>query len=145
MPPVGITCKAHQSVMLFEECTHGALYRFVERHGAVTDLQLHKFLMLQVLSAVSDLHTCANLAHLDINLQNILVGEDGRLKLCDFGVARPTNDEIRERLGSDAWMAPEVFDIQQNGHFRGVPADVFSLGVLLFTLYFGQPPFNNAG
>ena len=84
------------------------------------------------------------MAHLDIKLENILVSEDGHLKLCDFGMATPTDTNITKRFGTEGYMAPEIEDKRYDETYKGVAADIFALGVLLWILHFGQPPFSNA-
>lgn len=65
----------------------------------------------------------------------------GHLKLIDFGSStRADKGAISDRVGTDPYMAPEV----REGTYNGYQADIFSLGVILFTLYFGHPPFHNS-
>ena len=54
------------------------------------------------------LHTQAGLAHLDIKLENVLIGQDGSLKLCDFGMVTPVGEHLQRRVGTEMYMAPEV-------------------------------------
>jgi serine/threonine protein kinase len=85
----------------------------------------------------------AGYAHLDIKLENILVGSDFKLRLCDFGFARKLGVPLTGICGSERYMAPEIID-QKTYYIDAANADIFSLGVVLFTMYFGQPPFNVA-
>ena len=103
-----------------------------------------KFLFIQVCQALSLLHTQANLAHLDIKLENILVGADGNLKLCDFGMVESIDADLVKRQGTEMYMAPEIIDKRHNETYKGVTADIFAMGVLLWILAFGQPPFAEA-
>jgi len=63
-------------------------------------------------------------------LDNILLDNKMRVKLCDFGVSRfMPNEKIFERCGTPAYIAPEVI----NGEgYKGFGADIWSLGVLLY-------------
>lgn len=87
----------HQSVLLLEECHRGDLFDFIKSHGAVKEQKLLKFLFIQVCQALNALHTQANLAHLDVKLENILVADDGKLKLCDFGMVESIDADLTKR------------------------------------------------
>ena len=76
---------------------NGDLFDFVQAHGPITDAKLLKFVFLQVCQSLNALHTEANLAHLDIKLENILVSEDGSLKLCDFGMVENIEADLVKR------------------------------------------------
>jgi serine/threonine protein kinase len=84
------------------------------------------------------------LAHLDIKLENILVGDDANLKLCDFGMVESIDADLTKRQGTEMYMAPEIIDKRHNETYKGVPADIFAMGVLLWILAFAQPPFSQA-
>lgn len=81
---------------------------------------------------------------MDIKLENILVGSDGNLKLCDFGMIENVNSDLVKRQGTEMYMAPEIIDKRHGETFRGVPADIFALGVVLWIMNFGTPPFGEA-
>lgn len=96
----------------------------------------------QILAGVSFIHASGH-AHLDLSLENVLVGAEGQLKVCDFGLARPSDASVKEPTGKLFYMAPELaapslqpksYDLRQ--------ADMFSLGVVLFMLVVGHPPFD---
>jgi serine/threonine protein kinase len=117
-----------------------------------------RFLFTQMLQTVHYIHR-RGFAHLDIKLDNILVFGDDILKLCDFGVAvelEPYSDEeraqaqaeghtlplvkpMRGRKGTFEYMDPDVY---RGGFFDPIKADVFSLGVVFFTVIVGAPPFS---
>ena len=139
-----------------EYCERGDLYEFVrvytnhmEKKGSqnrgllVNDLVLLKFILYQLIDAVGNLHNQANYAHMDIKLENVLISNEGFLKLCDFGFSSPTNNLINKKLGTEAYMAPEIYDAKYRP-CMAKPTDIFSLGVLFFILTFGAPPFHSA-
>jgi serine/threonine protein kinase/tetratricopeptide (TPR) repeat protein len=76
------------------------------------------------------------LMHLDIKPQNILIGQEG-LKLIDFGLAMPTNQNQQKVSGTPGYMAPEI--IRQEPVDQR--ADLYSLGVILYKLITGRAPF----
>ena len=116
-----------------------AIDRYVETHGLDGDARLR--LMLQVCDAVEHAHR--NLVvHRDLKPSNILVDTDGLPKLLDFGVARLLDDagevtRADQRLLTPTYASPE----QLRGEPVTTATDVYALGVLLYRLLAGRPPF----
>ena len=103
-----------------------------------------KFLWRQVVQAIHYCHQ-RNVTHRDIKLENILVGRDNQIRLCDFGFAQPTWKPVTKVYGTEGYMAPEIIDSDRTtNNYDGVKADIFSLGVILYILCFGRPPFARA-
>lgn len=80
---------------------------------------------------------------MDIKLENVLISAEGELKFCDFGFSIPTLNLVKKRMGTESYMAPEVYDAK-NLPCRASTTDIFSLGVLFFMMAFGAPPFVSA-
>ncbi|KAJ1961009.1 kinase that interacts with cdc31p [Dispira parvispora] len=92
-----------------------------------------------LLSALSYLHHC-NIIHRDIKAANVLLTDQGQVKLCDFGVARPIVGHRARRYsfaGTPYWMAPEIID--QNSNY-GSKVDIWSLGITVYEMLTGNPP-----
>lgn len=99
-------------------------------------------LMIQICAGVGYAHR-AGLIHCDLKPQNVLVGTDGRAKITDFGISRALAtirpDEHSDTIwGSPLYLAPE----QATGDPLSPATDVYSLGVTLFEMLTGIPPFN---
>ena len=79
--------------------------------------------------------------HRDIKPSNIMVVRDGHVKITDFGIARMASAGVRTQtgmvLGSPKYMSPE----QVMGKVTDQRSDIFSLGVMLYEMLTGQPPF----
>jgi TPR repeat protein len=98
----------------------------------------------QVADAVAYMHA-RNVIHRDLKPENVLVDGDGRVYVCDFGLAwTPGVEELTQSgafIGTPLYAAPESFA----GNVRSLRADVYSLGVLLFQVLTGCSPFAGAG
>lgn len=111
--------------------------------GGLKNLMLTRFLFKQLCEGVQHIHNVGGYSHLDLKLENILIGNDFKLKICDFGFAMDKTTMIQKKYGTPCYMAPEIIQNASSGYF-GEQADIYSLGVILFIIYFGQPPFNKA-
>lgn len=78
--------------------------------------------------------------HRDIKPSNVLIGRDNRVRLADFGVARPGDGE-RSMFGTPAYLSPE----QVRGEWVGPPADVYALGLVILELVTGRVEFPGGG
>lgn len=113
-----------------ELCEYGNFARFLADYGSVRD-RLDEARVWKVLADVAEglrfVHD-AGVIHLDLKPANILVGGDGRLRICDFGMASrwPRFEAGFEREGDREYMAPEVLQ-----GVYGPAADVFSLGMVI--------------
>lgn len=98
-------------------------------------------LLVQILSALDFIHS-EGIIHYDIKAQNILVDESTslpELKLLDFGLASPSQSLPAGRVGTLAYMAPEILRRSDRLDHR---VDLYSLGMLLLRLLSGQWPFD---
>ena len=120
------------------------LFDVIAEKGPITNENLVKYLFTEICNGVNALHTEAKFAHCDIKLENVLIDQDFKLKLCDFGFAQEVHKEIVTKYGTESYIAPEIENRASGETYKGVQADIFSLGVLLFIFTFGAPPFNRA-
>jgi serine/threonine protein kinase len=90
--------------------------------------------------AVGYLHS-KSIMHRDLKLENILVGEDGYLKIIDYGLAKLLNGTqlAKTFCGTPEYLAPEM--VENKGHDFSV--DWWALGILIYELMIGVTPFYN--
>merc|ERR1712224_707570 len=103
--------------------------------------EMGRFFAKQLIDQIEYLNS-RNIVHRDIKLENILIDDKMNLKLADFGFATDKDIENLDLFrGTQSYMAPEI----RNGDtYNGKQTDIFSLGVVLFTLVVGYFPFNTA-
>jgi len=79
-------------------------------------------------------------AHLDLKLDNVLIGSDFKIRLCDMGTATALDEKVLSKYGTEDYMAPEVFQVSKTKEgYNGLKADMFSLGMCIFIMNFGLP------
>jgi serine/threonine-protein kinase HSL1 (negative regulator of Swe1 kinase) len=123
-----------------EHVQGGELFDFIAEQGLL-DEQSAVCLFRQLVEAILYCHRM-QISHRDLKPENILLDrENGLIKLIDFGMAayQPNNQLLRTPCGSPHYAAPELLN---NLPYDGSTADVWSLGVVLFVMLTGDPPFN---
>jgi tetratricopeptide (TPR) repeat protein len=118
--------------------------RMAEQAGPLAPVEVSP-LALPLAGALAALHR-GGFAHRDLKPENIFIGAD-RAVLIDFGLAQASSGELSSRLteadqgvGSPYYMSPERCE----GEPGGAASDVYALGVILFELVTGRPPFHGA-
>ncbi|XP_065356664.1 cGMP-dependent protein kinase, isozyme 2 forms cD5/T2 isoform X2 [Calliphora vicina] len=126
--------------MLMESCLGGELWTILRDKGNFDD-STTRFYTACVVEAFDYLHS-RNIIYRDLKPENLLLDEKGYVKLVDFGFAKKLQSGRKTWTfcGTPEYVAPEV--ILNRGH--DISADYWSLGVLMFELLTGTPPFTGS-
>jgi len=126
--------------MLMESCLGGELWTVLRDKGNFDD-STTRFYTACVVEAFDYLHS-RNIIYRDLKPENLLLDIEGYVKLVDFGFAKKlmTGRKTWTFCGTPEYVAPEV--ILNKGH--DISADYWSLGVLMFELLTGTPPFTGS-
>ena len=129
--------------LIMQIASKGQLYSVIKRLKRLDQRTAAQY-MREVISAIKYLHTRnPPIIHRDIKPENILLDQDGRCKLADFGWSN-FDDGRKNRqtyCGTPEYLAPEM--VTKSGHNESV--DIWALGVLLFEMLTGRTPFNFTG
>ncbi len=136
---VGIDGDAYYIVM---ELVNGVtLKQYIQNKGTYLSTQEIVQITRQIALALDHAHS-NGIVHRDIKPHNILITEDGHIKVADFGIARATTSativKTNEAMGSVHYVSPE----QARGGFVDARSDLYSLGILMFELATGRVPFD---
>jgi serine/threonine protein kinase len=125
--------------LLTDLASGGDLYSYLVQHTRV-DEPTAVIIFRQIVNAIAYCHSYA-VAHRDLKPENILITEFPHIKVADFGLCgfiRP-DQLLRTACGSPCYCSPECLTHPQ---YDGRKSDVWSLGVVLYTLVTGQVPWN---
>lgn len=123
--------------MLLELCLGGELWSILRDRGCFDD-STSRFFVACVVEALEYLHS-RGIVYRDLKPENLLLNKDGYIKLVDFGFAKRIGfgRKTWTFCGTPEYVAPEI--ILNKGH--DLSADCWSLGILIFELLTGSPPF----
>ncbi len=117
------------------------LKEYIEQQGVINWKEAVHFVG-QILAALQHAHD-KGIVHQDIKPQNILLLQDGTIKVTDFGIARfsraDSNTTSEKAIGSVHYISPE----QARGEVTDEKADIYSVGVVLYEMLTGQLPFQS--
>ena len=115
------------------------LKQLLQKRGALTLTEVID-IMSQLTDGLAHAHE-AYIIHRDIKPQNIMIEDNGRIKITDFGIAMALNStqltQTNSVMGSVHYLPPE----QANGKGATVKSDIYSLGILMYELLTGSVPF----
>ena len=115
----------------------GDLKRIFDRFKSCSE-RVAKFYIAQIAIGVGKLHE-AGIIHRDLKLANIMLEQNGYLKLIDFGLARRVDPGALAQtcIGTPCYVAPEL--LSTDGYSFGI--DWWALGIILYEMVYGKRPF----
>jgi len=135
------TFQTSERVGFVMEYINGGQLFYHMRNESNFDEVKARFYAAEIILALEHLHS-HNIIHRDLKPENILITGEGHICLTDFGLAKEevTNDEGASTFcGTMEYMAPEMV----RGLKYGKPADFWSVGILIYDMLLGEPPFRN--
>jgi len=130
----------HENVyILLELCANQTLNELLKRRKRLTELEVQCYLM-QIISALKYMHN-NKVIHRDLKLGNLFVSDKMEIKVGDYGLAAKVEFEGEKKktiCGTPNYIAPEILE-GKVGHSYEV--DVWSVGVIIYTMLIGKPPF----
>eukprot|EP00916_Digyalum_oweni_P005129 GHVL01009081.1.p1 GENE.GHVL01009081.1~~GHVL01009081.1.p1 ORF type:complete len:779 (+),score=92.84 GHVL01009081.1:128-2464(+) len=124
--------------IILEICPNQTLNDMIRARKCISEPEA-KFYVLQLVNAIKYLHK-ERVIHRDLKLGNLFIDEAMNLKVGDFGLAARLNSDCEQKrtiCGTPNYIAPEV--LRNKGH--SLEVDVWSLGVIMYTMLIGRPPF----
>jgi polo-like kinase 1 len=125
--------------ILLELCNNQSLNDLIKRRKRLTEIEVQCYIF-QIVQALKYLHL-NRIIHRDLKLGNLFLSDKMELKLGDFGLAAKLEFDNEKRhtvCGTPNYIAPEILE-NKIGHSYEV--DIWSLGVVIYTLIIGRPPF----
>jgi len=116
-----------------------SLKQYMEKRGSLNWKETLHFAM-QIATGLEHAHS-RSIVHRDIKPHNVMVLKNGSVKVMDFGIARvmtKSNTLTKEALGSVHYISPE----QAKGSFTDNRSDIYSLGVVMYEMMTGRPPYD---
>jgi serine/threonine protein kinase len=135
---MGMTVEFNRYSMITEYVEQGSLYDHL--HTRRTELDDARILEIveDVALGMNYLHA-KSVLHCDLKSSNVLIGNDWKVKLCDFGLSqiKSKKSQTRAKCGTPQWMAPEILRGEKYDYY----SDVYSFGVIIWEILSNEIPY----
>ena len=124
--------------LILEYCKYGNIIDLIRKYNLKLSEKIISSIIKMLLNSIKFLHK-NNIIHRDIKGNNILLNENGKIQLCDFGTSTMyISNRNLKKAGSSYWMSPEMC----KGNEYNFPTDIWSLGITCIELAEGNPPYS---
>lgn len=126
--------------LVFEYISGGQMLDYIISHGCVKETQARRF--ARSISSALDYCHHNSVVHRDLKIENILIADDGDIRLIDFGLSNlfRRDNLLRTFCGSLYFAAPELLNAMP---YIGPEIDVWSFGIVIYVLVSGKVPFED--
>jgi len=126
--------------LLMELCKKGSIGKLLKSRGYLSETET-SFIINGVVSGVQYMHE-HSIIHRDLKLDNFMLGDDGHVKISDFGISEEVKQEREKDLvfaGTPSYLSPEVIQLKCYGY----QVDIWAIGVCTYELLTGHLPFES--
>lgn len=127
--------------IIMEYVKNGSLITKLQKSKTLQPHNLWKYFR-DLITGLNYLHECAGIIHRDIKPENLLIDDNDKLKISDFGVSyiieNGCDDLIQTTAGSNYYFAPEICS---GSAYKGKKSDIWAAGVTLYFIMFKKYPF----
>jgi len=130
--------------ILLELCHNQSMNELIKRRKRLTEPEV-KYYLSQLLQSIQFMHE-KNVIHRDLKLGNLFLDKHLKIKVGDFGLASKlsASDEKRKTIcGTPNYIAPEVIEGDKEKRGHSFEVDIWSMGVIFYTLLIGKPPYES--
>ncbi|KAH3674918.1 hypothetical protein WICPIJ_009427 [Wickerhamomyces pijperi] len=131
------------SFIILEYCSRGDLYEAIQSDTGPQTTRDIINVTVQLIEAVEYAHN-KGIYHRDIKPENVLIATNGSIRLSDWGLATTERYCDDFAVGSERYMAPELFDQGNIETYDASKCDIWSIGIVLLNIVFKKNPFNVA-
>jgi serine/threonine protein kinase len=130
--------RMYRTVFIIMEYLQGASLENLLRTGIGLPVDRAVSILIPICNGLHFAH-CTGITHGDIKPANISILPDSKVKIVDFGLARPSGTRIRQLMGTPKYMAPE----QISSGWLDERSDIYSMGIMAFRMITGREPYQS--